>query len=107
MSVFAKNDPRINRKGRPKGSVSLTTILKKKLAEVPKNQKITYADALIMALLDQAIIRKDPKAIKLVMAYTDGLPKGSLGSGFFVDLTLSIEERKKIKQSLLGDVVEK
>lgn len=106
MTHFFPGDPRINRNGRPKGSISLTTMLKNKLDETPQGQKITYADALIMALLDQAIRKKDPKAMKLIMSYVDGLPKGSMPSNFLVDLTLDRKEKEKIKKSLFGDAFE-
>ena len=59
--------------GRPKGSLSMVTLLKNKLDEVPEGQKLTYAEAIIMKWL-QLCIRGDFSAIKGLVAYIDGLP---------------------------------
>jgi hypothetical protein len=106
MTQFFSGDTRINKNGRPKGSISLVALLKKKLAEVPPGQKMSYAEALIAALLKRAIVKSDVKAQKLVMQYIDGLPKGSPVGNFIVDLSLEQAEKDKIKKAILGNIIE-
>jgi len=76
---FEKNDPRINRNGRPKGSgLNLTSLLKEKLEEIPDGQKEPYKTLFIKTLLKKALLEKDMQSMKLIMNYVDGLPKQSI-----------------------------
>jgi len=68
-----------NLKGRPKGTFSLATILKRKLQEVPEGEQRILADSLIDDLIKKAFDEKDPKAMKLIMNYVDGLPRATIG----------------------------
>ena|SRR3990167_6961825 len=73
-----------NPKGRPKGSLSLVTILKEKLAEIPakdNEQKRTNAQILIQKAFDVATKKGDVAMIKDMLDRIDGKPKAS------VDLT--------------------
>ena len=64
-----------NLNGRPKGKgLNLTSLLKKKLEEVPKDQEKTYKEVFIEALLKKALIDGDLQAMKLIMNYIDGMP---------------------------------
>lgn len=73
--VFTKNDPNINRAGRPKGAFSIVAMLKEKLQEVPKGQKKTYAKLLIDRILKKAIVDGDSQMITKIWQYIDGMPK--------------------------------
>lgn len=71
-----------NPAGRPKGSgvgVNLTTILKKRLLEVPKDHVKTYAELFIDSILYQAFVLNDQKAMRLIFNYVDGLPRQTIG----------------------------
>ena len=75
---FIKNDPRINKKGRPKDSFSLLTILKRELQAIPPEYKgkerKQYAELLIKKQLYKAIIEGDEQSIKLIWNYVEGTP---------------------------------
>lgn len=75
---FKKNDPNINRKGRPKGSLSITSLIKKKLEEIPEGGKRSYAETLILRILNKAIKDGDVQMLKLIWNYVDGFPKQGL-----------------------------
>ena len=58
-----------NPDGRPKDSFSLLTILKRKLQQVPpeyKNDKKTYAEALVNSILKKGIVDGDHSTQKLI-----------------------------------------
>ena len=63
---FKKNDPRINRKGRPKILPELEVIIAEVLSETGKDQK-TAAEQVIRTLKDRAIKDGDVRAIQLLL----------------------------------------
>jgi len=71
-----------NPEGRPKGSFSLVSILKRKLQECPEGvDEKTYAEQLIQTMLDEAIENKNDAQIKNILNYVEGLPKQSVSLG--------------------------
>lgn len=65
-----------NPNGRPKGSgISITTEVKKKLAEIPEGQKATYLQLLISRIMKQAISEGDQQMITRIWNYVDGMPQ--------------------------------
>ncbi len=62
----------LNPKGRPKGALSLTAILREKLQEVPEGEKRTRAEMLIDTLIDSAIERGDHKMLKECLDRIEG-----------------------------------
>jgi hypothetical protein len=73
MAAFTKNDPRINRRGRPKKGQALTDILNYKLDQRNENGKLqreAVAEKLIVLALGG-----DMAAIRYVMDRVDGRPK--------------------------------
>lgn len=63
----------LNPEGRPKGSVSLLTILKQKLELMPEGDKRSYAEIFIENTLQDALDLDGPSR-KMVMQYIEGLP---------------------------------
>ena len=77
---FVKDDPRINRGGRPIGSgISITTEIKRKLKETypDSKSKSTYLQEIINVIMEKAIKEKDSYIIKQIWNQIDGLPKHS------------------------------
>lgn len=60
--------------GRPKGSVSLKTLIQRRIAEIPIGQTKTWAEQIIESLLEKAVKDGDVAAQKLIMSYVDGMP---------------------------------
>mgnify|MGYP001575283916 CR=1 FL=1 len=86
--------------GRPPGSgISITTEIKKKLAEVPEGQKSTYLQLLINRIMKQAIQDGDQQMITRIWQYIDGMPKQestvNLGGEFNPDKLLDLLSDKK------------
>ena len=80
--VFTKGDPDINREGRPKGSgLSITTEIRRKLLELPENQRKSYLELLVDRIMKQAIVDGDTRLIDRIWAYIDGMPKQSIEHG--------------------------
>lgn len=68
-----------NPAGKPKGSgISITTEIKKKLAECPEGQRATYLQLLINRILKQAIQDGDQQMIGKIWNYVDGMPKQNI-----------------------------
>jgi len=73
---FEKNDPRINRKGRPKKGSALTDILNYKLDLVHKSGKLKR-EAIAEKLIEAAL-NGDIAALKYIFDRCDGRPKESI-----------------------------
>ena len=84
-------------KGRPKGSISITTEIKKKLAEIPPNERKTYLQILITKILKKALIGEEEPMIKLIWNYIDGLPTQTvIGEGLQPIIQLICSKEKKL-----------
>lgn len=96
-----------NPKGRPVGTFSLITLLKNKLAEVPQGQKKTFAEALVVKMLDQAINEGDAQTQRLILNYIEGMPKQDVGFTGTLEHTyhvkLTTEQIKRILIERQGD----
>ena len=77
-----------NPKGRPQGSVSVTSAIKRKLLEVfpdtkgKKNkEKKLYLDKLVDGILKNAIENGEARSQRDIWAYMDGHPKATIDIG--------------------------
>lgn len=75
---FTKDDPNINRKGRPLKGDTLTDLMKEFLEEVPEGQKISRKKAFVKRVYELALQNNDTALIKLIWNYIDGLPKATI-----------------------------
>jgi len=64
--------------GRPPGSISITTEIKRKLEEVNPETKKTYLQELIEKIISKATKEGDTVTLKQIWNYIDGMPKQSL-----------------------------
>jgi len=67
-----------NPAGRPKGSLSLITLLKQQLDEIQKTQtgdKRARAETLVRNIVYAAINERDKDMIKLIFNYIEGMPR--------------------------------
>jgi len=94
-----------NPNGRPKGTLSLVSLLKEELQRITpesanKKEKETYALALIRKTIKIALISEDTQMIKDIFNRVDGMPKQNLELGLDdiigeVKLTLVKNENSK------------
>jgi len=83
-----------NPKGKPKGSISITAMIKAMLGVTPEESKVTYAESLIKSILKKAIIEGDATMQKAIWAYIDGLPKENIG------ITNETEDKNELRNLL-------
>lgn len=71
-----------NPKGRPKGTVSITEAIRRKLNDLAPSldnkEKRTYLEVLIIRIMNKAIIEGDQQMITKIWNYIDGMPKQSI-----------------------------
>lgn len=71
---FTKNDPRINRNGRPKKEFSLSQGLRDFMSKKDPDSKKKYRDIFTQKVMEMAL-GGDIAAIKLIFNYVDGTPQ--------------------------------
>lgn len=74
---FVKDDPNINRDGRPLGSKNFTTKVKEALEKIADGKDYTYEEAFIKSILKKAIVDGDASTQRLIWNYLDGMPHQS------------------------------
>ena len=61
--------------GKPEGSISVVSAIKKKLEEYPEGKDKTYLYYLIETIFKKAIVENDVSMIKDIINRIDGMPK--------------------------------
>ena len=91
-----------NPEGRPKGSFSILTILKKKLQECPSGEdKRTYAERIVEKLLEDAEKKGDTQMRKIIFNYIEGMPAQAMdvtskGEKLFIQISKEIADKNDI-----------
>ncbi len=67
-----------NPDGRPKGSVSLTSAIRRKLSEVNPDSKRRYLEDMVDVMMEKAVKDKDFKVIKEIWNHMDGSPRQTI-----------------------------
>lgn len=71
---FTKDDPNINREGRPPGTKNFTTKVREALEKIAEGKEYTYEEAFVKSILKKAIVDQDPTIMRLIWNYLDGMP---------------------------------
>lgn len=61
--------------GRPPGSFSIVSLLKKKMVEIPIGQTQEWREQIANIILDEAVAKRKGDIIKLLVEHIDGKPK--------------------------------
>lgn len=103
--TFVKDDPNINREGRPKDSFSLVGMIKSKLKEVPEGQKETYAALIVKKYLHKALIEGDRTLLRDLIDRVDGkaLQRLANADGSNLAPTPIMEIKKDISDNILEE----
>jgi hypothetical protein len=73
--------PSLNPGGRPKGSYSIMTILRKKMEEIPLGQTKEWGHQIADIILDEAVVNRKSDMLKLIVNYMDGMPNQKVDFG--------------------------
>jgi len=79
-----------NPAGRPKGALSITDEIKRKLDEVPVGSKRSRLEELVEVVFHKALVEKDERMLKAIWSYVDGLPRQAVELGNADSLPFSI-----------------
>ena len=74
---FIKNDKRINREGRPKGTLSLVTKMREALDKIHDGTSKPYHELLVSSMVKDAI-KTDGQSRRLMLQYLEGMPKETM-----------------------------
>lgn len=67
-----------NPAGRGKGTFSIMTLIRKKMEEIPPGQVKQWKEQIAEIILEEAVVKKNPKMIEMIVEYMDGKPKQSV-----------------------------
>lgn len=81
-----------NPAGKPPGTISIISELKKKLKEKPPGEKRTYLEAFIMKILKKALYDEDVKMMIEIMRYIDGMPRQQIEMKGDINMSMTKEE---------------
>ena len=81
-----------NPKGKPKGTISITSRIKVELQKHAKGSDKSYLDILIERILYKALQEGDKDMIKAIWSYVDGLPRQ--------DITMEVIDKQSAREEL-------
>lgn len=84
--------------GRPKGTLSITNEIKKRLRETKTKDKKLLLDKLIDNILDSALKKKDINMIKQIWNYVDGMPTQKTELEGNTDMVFFIRSKEEVKK---------
>lgn len=87
---FVKDDPNINREGRPIGAKNFTTKVREALEKIADGKDYTYEEAFIKSIMKKAIVDGDSATQRLVWNYLDGMPQQQIEADIKGNLKISI-----------------
>jgi|SRR3990172_6977576 len=61
--------------GKPKGTINLLSVMKRKLEEIPAGEKVSNAELMINQMIKKAIKGNDFATQKLILNYLIGMPR--------------------------------
>lgn len=109
---FVKDDPRINREGRPPGTKNFTTKVREALEKIAEGKDYSYEEAFIKSILKKAIVDGDVNMQKHIWNHLDGMPvqkHESVTASINLEMSatpeteeITKEYEERIKQRLLG-----
>ncbi len=68
----------LNPGGKPKGAFSIMTIIRKKMEEIPIGQTQSWRDQIAGIILDEVVVKRNPRIIQMLVEYMDGKPKQNI-----------------------------
>ena len=89
---FVKDDPNINREGRPVGARSFTTKVKEALERIADGKDYTYEEAFIKAILKKGIVDQDTGMMRTIREQLDGKPLQRIGGADGKALIISVSK---------------
>jgi hypothetical protein len=89
-----------NPAGRPVGSLSIVSELKKRLEEVPEGQEKTYLQQFIDGIMEKTIDDKDVNMMRDVINRVDGMPTQKIDSKVEIIDGLNEEQKAKLDKIL-------
>jgi len=101
---FAKNDPNINRDGRPKKGITITDIMQEYLkGDYAVGEKKIKRIQLFVAKAFNMAMKGDVGAIRLIWNYVDGMPVQKLEHGGELQVAHELSEELR---EMIGYIVE-
>lgn len=87
-----------NLNGRPRGTYSIMTIIRKKMEEIPLGQTKPWKEQMADIIMDEAIIKRNDKMLKMITEYMDGMPDE------FIDITTG-GDKLSLNDSQFGQLI--
>ncbi len=89
-----------NKNGRPKGSISLTSAIRRKLTKVNPDTKRKYLDDMVDVMIDKAVNEKDFKVIREIWNHIDGTPKQAIEKVEDIDISKQVMSHENIMRKV-------